>query len=89
VRTIHKFPLSFTDGWQTVEMQSSVRPVLVAMQHGVPTLWCDVDADADGVAFKREFCVVGTGHTAPSDGEHVGSVIDGQFVWHIFERMPF
>lgn len=34
----------------------------------------------------REFRIFGTGHDVPHRFEHVGSVIDGQYVWHVFEN---
>lgn len=33
----------------------------------------------------RLFQAVGTGGAVPEDSEHVGSVIDGAFVWHLYE----
>jgi hypothetical protein len=49
----------------------------VQIQDGVPTTWAIFDPR-------------GTGHDVPAfDGElkHIGTVIDGQFVWHYFAEI--
>lgn len=61
-------------------------PVTVMMQHGVPRLWYAHDeAMAD-----RRFLIhcVGTGREADlaALGGYIGSVVDGDYVWHYFLR---
>ncbi len=60
----------------------------VGIQHRILTLWALVDPDA--APSIRRFAVVGTGRPAPEDheGRHVGTVIEGLFVWHVFEESP-
>jgi hypothetical protein len=49
-------------------------------------LWALVDPDSE--TELRTFAVRGTGH--PADGlrakDHIGTVLAGSFVWHVFER---
>ncbi|MDP9224130.1 MAG: hypothetical protein M3P18_09795 [Actinomycetota bacterium] len=65
------------------------RVVLVAQQqYGVASemqVWT-VETYGGGTRYVQVF---GTGHTVPDDWEPVGSCVsvDGQFVWHVFERM--
>lgn len=49
---------------------------------GVMCVWIEVDSSAPTVV--REFAIVGTGHPVPK-GTHVGSFVDGMFVWHVYE----
>ncbi|MFW6090034.1 MAG: DUF7352 domain-containing protein [Gemmatimonadota bacterium] len=63
--------------------------VAVAEQGGTPCMW--FDCDPRSATERRDFCVVGTGWTAPpkappTRAEHVGTAVmrDGH-VWHVFE----
>lgn len=41
------------------------------------------------IAAKRRVLVVGTGHQIPTTAiQHLGSVLDGPFVWHLFAEQP-
>lgn len=90
MRSVFKYPLS-DEAWdaagQNVAVRSSAMPRLIAMQHGQLTLWFEVDTEARGVA--RYFFVVGTGHEVRAQSAHLGSVIDGALVWHVYEWFPF
>lgn len=35
----------------------------------------------------RTFRVYGTGHEVAHGGDYLGTVIDGQFVWHLYEQL--
>lgn len=52
-------------------------------------IWVWARADVEARPGKRRFVLVGTGpaHDTPdwADGVHRGTVIDGAFVWHLFE----
>ena len=87
-RTVWKFPLQIDDV-QGVLMPSGAKILYVAVQDGVLCLWALVDPDAAKTI--RTFLIVGTGHPAPTDAEHVGSGIShgGNLVWHVFEDVPF
>lgn len=86
MRTIWKFPLNMR-GWNEVGVGGVSQVVLAAIDpaSGAPAVW--IDHDPDGAPMARSFVVVGTGHEIPDpDAEHVGSMIDRTFVWHIYER---
>lgn len=60
--------------------------VHVALQEMLPTLWIDVDLS--GNPTLREFQIFGTGdRSIPASARHVGTVQQGAFVWHVFERV--
>lgn len=47
--------------------------------------WPDlVPLGSNGSVGSQELQVFGTGQVVPDDAEHVGSVLDGPFVWHLY-----
>lgn len=62
---------------ETAKSRSQGRTALV--------FWAEVDSDAP--TEQRRFTVLGTGHSIPDDValEHVATVMDGHFVWHVYE----
>jgi hypothetical protein len=89
MRTIWKFPLQMR-GWNEVEMgaadDQTTQVVLAAIdpESGAPAVW--IAGDDEGPPMKRSFGVFPTGGRIAEDAEHVGSMIDRTFVWHIYER---
>jgi hypothetical protein len=88
-RAVWKFPLEI--GGITSATVSAGYVVLAAIDpaSGKPAIW--IEHRLDGLKDERRFVVYGTGHPIPGNGGypddlHVGSVIDGSFVWHIYER---
>lgn len=57
----------------------------VQMQQGLVTLWALVDEDQ--YEHPRQFDIYGTGWDIDSSTPHeyIGTVQDGDFVWHVFE----
>lgn len=89
MRTVYKFPL--TSGWNVVTVGVGTwgppRVVLAAIDpaSGAPTVW--IEHDPDGRSVTRSFTVFGTGAVVPEQAEHVGSMVDGQMVWHVYGRI--
>jgi hypothetical protein len=94
VATIWKFPLLLS-GWNDIRVGADgdgvTQVVLTAPDPatGNPAIW--IAHDPEGAPMLRSFLIVGTGHTIPSGDdiepvEHVGSMIAGAFVWHVYER---
>jgi len=54
------------------------------MQNGTPTLWAEIDSLVEVEEWR--FRIHGTGHQIPSGSTHVGTYLDGQFVWHVYGR---
>jgi hypothetical protein len=90
-RRILKFPLAP----QAVAMPPGARIVDVHCQHGVLTLWAEVDWAAEHEPrVLRAFAVVGTGQTIPDGFHYVGTAHDitvtsggdkVHYVWHVCE----
>lgn len=89
-RVIWKFRLSHHG--QTVlsiPALSSIKLSGVDPQTRQPALWIELDPEAERV--NRTFKILATGQPIEGDGGypydiHVGTVIDGNFVWHIYEK---
>lgn len=79
---IYKYPLELTP-FQKIKMPPW-RPLSIQMQNGVPTLWALVKAHLE----PKEITIAmfGTGCSIPIKyiASHIGTVIDGDFVWHFF-----
>lgn len=57
---------------------------------GKPAIWVELNPNDERK--DRRFVIYGTGHEIEGDDGgypydiHVGSLIDGKFVWHVYER---
>lgn len=84
MKSVWKFPIEIDRDTIEVLMPQGAVILDVQKQHDQVCLWAQVDSDAPQVA--RYFSVVGTGHRIPNGKmNHVGTVQDGTFVWHLFE----
>lgn len=88
-RTIHKHLVSHRSPTD-IEMPGGALILLAGVDPGTgtPAIWVEVNPDREMVT--RRFYVAATGQTIPGpDGvlhdSHIGSFIDGRFVWHIYE----
>ena len=84
MKAIWKYPFEIADEI-VLAMPGGAGVLSVQMQGNTPTLWALVDTDAQREL--RSFVVWGIGHehnTAP--GSYVGTIQEGQFAWHIFEK---
>jgi hypothetical protein len=82
MKTIHKFPLLFQQE-QQIQIQPNAKPLAVQMQNGIPCLWAEVEAGEDPVTTTVR--VLGTGFPVYERWEYMGTVIDGEFVWHFYK----
>lgn len=87
--TIYKYPLALT-GLQRVEMPKDSEILSVQDQRGTICLWAAFPGDGE-YRVSREIEIVGTGNPVESfekiDRKFLGTVQQGAFVWHIFERV--
>lgn len=86
MRTIYKYPLQIA-GEQVVKIHRGFEFLMVAMQHGIPCMWCQVDTTKPEV--EVPLLIFGTGHEIPKDKPgtytyHLGSFQDGSFVGHLY-----
>lgn len=87
MRTIYKYPIPVRDKF-TLELPRRARFVHLALQgtdtdHTPLFAWFDVDTDAP--LEERRFYLHGTGHPIWLNEVHLGTVLVGAFVWHLYE----
>lgn len=85
MKTIWKYTIDRVDT-RWLELPVGAKVINVGMQNSQITLWVIVDPKAECI--KRCFRIVGTGNPFQDSDqcEHIGTVFDGPFVWHVFER---
>jgi hypothetical protein len=85
---IHKYRLPFkSERSDVVEVPVRVGRLLhVALQHGEIHAWAAVDPGWPEVAHR--FRLAGTGAPIDPSWHHLGTVLDGAYVWHIFSEKP-
>lgn len=85
MRTIYKYLLLLTDS-QILHLPSSAKPLSVQLQGEQLCLWAEVPPAGQFVVEKEVvISIVGTGHPLPPGAVHyLGTVQQGQFVWHVY-----
>ena len=85
MRTIYRYPLRVTDV-QTITGPGLDQIVSVDNRRSELEVWGEVNTAEIDVTWK--VYVVGTGNSADHVvwADHVGHVIDGPFVWHVYAR---
>lgn len=86
MKTIWKYQLALTDGQQVLAMPKGARILHLGYQNQVPTLWAEVDSEADKE--PRYFQIHGTGHPVANGGTYLGTVQASSsiFVWHVYDH---
>ncbi len=86
MRTIYKYPIAAPpcDPFN-LDMPAGAIVRHFASQHGVVTIWAEVDTDAQPPHTPRRYAVYGTGQELVPGAAHVATAICGLFVWHLFE----
>lgn len=80
---VWKFPFEIKDTF-SLKMPAGSRILHVALQGDVPCMWALCKASNPEIT--RQFRIHGTGHSnIELDEIYVGTIMDGAFVWHIFE----
>ena len=91
-RTVYKYPFSL-HGLTTVTLPEGAQVLHADRDPAYPegqgalALWALVDPTVPPDV-RTPLVVLGTGHGCPPNtGEHIGSTVDGPFVWHIFRAV--
>lgn len=88
MKTIYKYKIPITD---TFSLQLPVDAEILCFQidikTGTPTIWVKLIPETEYE--QRNFALVGTGNPIEfEDGNYIGTVQLGYFVWHLFELIP-
>ncbi len=92
MQTIYKYPLLLLQAavGQPIIMPKGAEIRLIGVDpKGVPCIWAEVDSAPKTVEEQRTFWLYGTGHPiAVANGlKYVGSWIQEEFVWHLYEEV--
>jgi hypothetical protein len=79
MKTIFKFPIT----GRPILMALNARFLHFDMQNGQATAWFEVRTDS--TKEERSLTIFGTGHEVPDNAAHLGTCMDGQFVWHLYD----
>lgn len=84
--TVWKYSVPMRDVFE-VDLPDVVRVLHVGVKDGVASMWVWMDSAAPRRTWR--FGIVGTGAVAPRPGAaiHVGTFVDGGFVWHVFAHV--
>lgn len=92
-RTVYKYAEILADT-VTLDLPVGARilhvapsPAIAYGEQDALVFWVQIERDVP--TERRTFRVFGTGHDMPDDValEHVATVMDGRFVWHVFEEI--
>lgn len=87
MKTVWKIRLYMAPGRTVVVVPKGFVPLHADTQNGDICVWGLVDPDEREV--EGSFDTFGTGHMIPSPtGNYVGTVMDGEYVWHVFWNPP-
>lgn len=83
MRTIFKYPIEITN------RQIITSPLCSEIRHvgldpsGQPCMWAEADFDLPPDPWT--LYIIGTGHPIPNEAtRHIGSFVQGPFVWHAY-----
>jgi hypothetical protein len=85
MRTIHKYKLDALHsmrGTQIVALPSAFLILHLDVQNGVPCLWVEVEDSTP--RYNHTFTRYGTGWEIEGDEIHIGTYMDGPYVWHVY-----
>lgn len=85
-RVIHKYRMPFkSELLDAVDIPVREGDLLhLAIQHGDIHVWAAVDPTTEPITAR--FHLRGTGSTVDPAWYHLGTVLDGDYVWHVFSE---
>ena len=92
MQTIWKYELGQLDSVKdsqlkiVISIRRGAKPLYIGKQNGITCVWAEVDPEAPEI--NATFFSVGTGHGAvPGRNTYLGTVIDGEYVWHVYHNL--
>ena len=85
--TVFKYPLALVAQVQTIAFPMGAQILHVDLNPGAQgnlAIWAEVVREPDDRVVKRRFQIVPTGGAVPLGWKHLGTVLDGSFVWHVY-----
>lgn len=85
MKVIYKYILTFGEP-RVIDLPKDSKFVLAGFQNGNLCVWFEIETKNKSEIEQREFTIWPTGIEYPCNQQHVASLQDGSFVWHITER---
>ena len=82
MKRVWKYPVSLGGGAE-VQMPQASRVVHFARQGTSLAFWAEVD-DANPYE-RRVYGIYGTGYPIPAQADYCATLLDGEYVWHLYE----
>lgn len=87
MRTIHKQALNIISE-QSLSLPSDAKIRSIQVQQDTICIWYEFEPNIERLDIKRTFLIIGTGHKFNEQNlEYIGTVLNGPFVWHIYEQI--
>jgi len=89
MKAVFKYPLELKPEDQVLSLPWGAEILHVGDQQGILCLWALVEPPPEAKPTERCFVVRATGQAVGRDEVYLGTVgqMNGQLVWHIFERI--
>lgn len=87
MKTVYKYPLRLADV-QAIRGRGLGKVLMGGFDSNRQlSVWVEADTDVPDVEIM--LAIVGTGHPRPAadEGIYVNSIIDGAFVWHLYQYL--
>lgn len=83
---IYKYEVPLLQRHNEVLLPQGAEPLAAGKQGAAYVMWVKVNLIPNRQYERRYFTWVGTGHDFPDTWEHVATLIDEPFVWHLMEE---
>jgi hypothetical protein len=88
-RQVFKYELDiFATGRCSINVPKDSKVLHFDFQNDKPHVWLEVITDGDHFYPTEDifFSIVGTGFHVPDKHEHIGTVQQGPYVWHLYQE---
>jgi hypothetical protein len=85
--TIHKYELGPIGNNKSVDLPKGAVVRSFYIQNGEPCIWVEFDIENTDDEVERLFFVCGSGITFDAKYKYICSTHDGDYTWHLFEKL--
>jgi hypothetical protein len=87
VKTVFKYSIDILPGRiQEIELKKGWKFLSSQIQDRSICIWAEVDPDE--MPLTELFALIGTGWEIPIDSEHLATIQNPPFVWHLYKKIP-
>lgn len=87
-KIIYKFKFNVSNQFTlNLFLPPTAKIVLAGVEDDIPIAYIEIGSCRHQDRVERNFYIVGTGEPYPINNEHRYSFKEGQFIWHIIEKV--